>query len=209
MSDFSETLRRLMDDANLTQQEVAIALGISQRAVSGWLQGSKPRSGKMRRLADFFDVPVEVLEGKAPMPEAKSNELDEPKAVYGRLQALPKGDVSGFAALIESMPESDFKDRMIDSVFKGVTDAIFAVAEEEIELSSDLAKALTRKDFDVSSLADRFETYRMRQANTAKLAEALNASAGLDLPIPKDADSIKREVIDYLEQRLNGKDRTA
>lgn len=195
-----------MDEANLTQQEVAMALDVSQRAVSGWLQGSEPRSAKRKKLAEFLNVPLEVLEGKQPIEESYPTTVDEPKAVYGKLRSLPDGDISAFTELINSLPDGGFKERIIGSVFKGITDAILKVAEEEVGLSIELAKALTRKDYDLPVLKTRIEDYRLRQKSTSRLARELNRRDDLDLPIPKDVDAIKSEVLEYLESRLRQND---
>ncbi|TVP80444.1 MAG: XRE family transcriptional regulator [Puniceicoccaceae bacterium] len=200
MSDFSQRLSQLMDDGGFTQQAVADALNVSQRAVSGWLAGAKPRTAKLRKLADFFNVPLEVLEGHVPLTSTpQPSRQHDSREVYNELQALPHGDVAGFAALIDSMPEGKFKERMMDSVFKGVTDAVYAVCEEEIALSTEIVKALSRND-DTSALSERLRDYAKRQKNTAMLALELNEAHGLDLPVPRDVGSIKAEVLEIFER---------
>lgn len=46
----------------LNQEELSAALGVSQRAVSGWINGATPHRRNLIRLASFFDVSVETLE---------------------------------------------------------------------------------------------------------------------------------------------------
>lgn len=57
-----ENLRRLREKANLTQQDVAAALGITRSAVSRWESGrKKPSSGRLLRLAKLYGCTVEDL----------------------------------------------------------------------------------------------------------------------------------------------------
>lgn len=86
MSDFSATLRELMDAGDYTQQQVADALGVSHRAVGGWLNGAKPRSSKLKKMAELFHVSLEVLEGTAPRPRTKyQQEWDETNSIIEEL----------------------------------------------------------------------------------------------------------------------------
>jgi len=65
MSLFSAKIRALARRHKLSQEVIAKALNVSQRAVSGWMAedgGSRPRLDKRHDLADFFDVPLEVFE---------------------------------------------------------------------------------------------------------------------------------------------------
>lgn len=67
--DFSERVKRMRAQADMTQADVAEALGLTPRAVGAWESGrSKPRLDKMRELADLFGVSVtELVDGVEPV----------------------------------------------------------------------------------------------------------------------------------------------
>lgn len=62
--DFSQRLKRIMDERHLTNYELAKKLDIHPTTVANWLDGSEPRKKTMAMLADFFGVSEEWLEGK-------------------------------------------------------------------------------------------------------------------------------------------------
>ena len=54
---FSENLKRLMEEQNLTQADVAKSIGVSPQTFNTWVRGiALPRLGKIQRLADYFRV---------------------------------------------------------------------------------------------------------------------------------------------------------
>jgi transcriptional regulator with XRE-family HTH domain len=54
---FSENLKRLMEEQNLTQADVAKSIGVSPQTFNTWVRGiALPRMGKIQRLADYFRV---------------------------------------------------------------------------------------------------------------------------------------------------------
>ena len=60
----SERLNKLMEMNNLTQRELAEALGVSQTAVFSWCSGQKtPRMDKVDKIAEFFNVKRSYLLG--------------------------------------------------------------------------------------------------------------------------------------------------
>lgn len=63
--DFSERVKKLREDAGLTQEELAAKLGVSRPAVGMWEnKRSRPRLDKMNQLSDLFGVPVSELLGE-------------------------------------------------------------------------------------------------------------------------------------------------
>ncbi len=55
-------LKKLREEKNISQQELAIALGITQQAYSRIELGkSKPSLVKAKEIADFFDVSIEEI----------------------------------------------------------------------------------------------------------------------------------------------------
>lgn len=57
-----ETFKKLIDERNITSYKVSKDTGISQTTLSDWKVGkSKPKADKLKILADYFGVPVDVL----------------------------------------------------------------------------------------------------------------------------------------------------
>ena len=58
-----EIYQRLLDEKGLKNSDVSRATGISNMTLSDWKRGvSKPKSDKMKKIADFLGVSVEYLE---------------------------------------------------------------------------------------------------------------------------------------------------
>lgn len=60
-SNFAAKLEELMTEIGLTQAALAKEIGVSQRAVSGWLHGAIPHSRRLAKIASFFGVSVFAL----------------------------------------------------------------------------------------------------------------------------------------------------
>lgn len=61
---FGETLKNLMTDGGVSQQELAKSIGYSQRAVSKWVNGeSEPAESAIRKCALYFGVSSDYLIG--------------------------------------------------------------------------------------------------------------------------------------------------
>lgn len=74
---FAEKIRLLMSNEGLTQDSFAQKFGVSQRAVCGWLNGAMPRPGKIKKIAEYFGVPVNVLtDDSLPLPSEYSAGTD-------------------------------------------------------------------------------------------------------------------------------------
>lgn len=59
---FARNLKKLMEDFNCNQEDIAKICGTSQQAVSEWLAGKKyPRMDKVQALLDHFNIPMTVL----------------------------------------------------------------------------------------------------------------------------------------------------
>jgi transcriptional regulator with XRE-family HTH domain len=51
-----------MNRDGINQTQLSKAIGVKHPSVSGWVSGAKPRKLVLARLADFFGVPVDILE---------------------------------------------------------------------------------------------------------------------------------------------------
>ena len=61
---FKENLIELLKENKLSQQKIAYAIGVSQRAVSKWINGqAEPTAMNIFKLAIYFDVSADYLLG--------------------------------------------------------------------------------------------------------------------------------------------------
>lgn len=62
---FSEILRKLMSEKDISNYRVAKDINVSNTTIANWLNGvSRPNNEKLQKLADYFDVSVDYLIGK-------------------------------------------------------------------------------------------------------------------------------------------------
>ena len=62
---YLDALRSSREKAELSQQDVANALGISQFAVSKWERGDMtPSIERLKELADLYNTSIDVLVGR-------------------------------------------------------------------------------------------------------------------------------------------------
>jgi len=59
---FPEQLRKLLENRNVTQEELAMHLGVARQSVSQWKDGkTMPNIYYLKKISAFFDVPYEYL----------------------------------------------------------------------------------------------------------------------------------------------------
>ena len=74
----SERINRFRKDKNLTQEELANALGVSSQAVSNWERGGYPDITLLPVIARFFEVSIDELMGSERLtPEQLHKEFDK------------------------------------------------------------------------------------------------------------------------------------
>lgn len=57
-----KAFEKLLKEKNTTSYAVSKATGIAPSTFSDWKSGrSKPKADKLKKIADFFEVPVDVL----------------------------------------------------------------------------------------------------------------------------------------------------
>jgi len=62
---FRVTLKKLREDAGLSQAKLAEKLGVSQSAVGMWENGrNNPEHATLQKIADLFGVPIDYLTGR-------------------------------------------------------------------------------------------------------------------------------------------------
>lgn len=65
---FSDRLRTLRAERNLTQKDVYTALGVSPIVYQRYEYGKAPAFDKLIALADYFDVSLDYLVGRSDDP---------------------------------------------------------------------------------------------------------------------------------------------
>ncbi len=64
MTLFAIRLKNLRDENNITQIELASAIGVNQSAIALWERGkSEPTASNIKAAAEFFDVSADYLLG--------------------------------------------------------------------------------------------------------------------------------------------------
>lgn len=90
MSEFYRRLRQLRGERQLTQQELADALGISKSSVNMYERGERePGLDLLEKIAGFFGVDVDDLLGLRPQQEDRSRER-RLRMVARRAAGLPQ-----------------------------------------------------------------------------------------------------------------------
>ncbi len=60
-----ETIKELRKEKNLSQQNLADVIGVSQKAIDYWEKDvNEPKASYIVKLADFFDVSTDYLLGR-------------------------------------------------------------------------------------------------------------------------------------------------
>ncbi|MDE5911889.1 MAG: helix-turn-helix domain-containing protein [Clostridia bacterium] len=60
-----EVIKELRTERDLSQQKLAEAIGVSQKAIDYWERGiNEPKASYIARLADFFEVSCDYLLGR-------------------------------------------------------------------------------------------------------------------------------------------------
>ncbi|WP_160198120.1 helix-turn-helix domain-containing protein [Senegalia massiliensis] len=78
---FTENLKKLRNERNLTQGELAQKIEVSRTTIASYEQGwGRPSQKSMVKLAEFFDVSIEYLKG-ATIPD-ETKEIVESKNKY-------------------------------------------------------------------------------------------------------------------------------
>lgn len=89
-----DNIRRLRESRNMTQDELAKALGVTRPAVTQWESGwSKPRMGTVEKIAGYFGVSItEIIEGSRDIPVSASGDATVPLVTLGSVHAGPLSD---------------------------------------------------------------------------------------------------------------------
>ena len=102
-----DNIKKLREERNLTQAQLADVLGLTRPAITQWESGwSTPRMGMIEKLAEFFDVPKSVIidgDVVASIPGARpARGVPTVKVpLVGRVHAGPAGEPDVYEELDE------------------------------------------------------------------------------------------------------------
>lgn len=92
---FYKRFIELCNSRGVTPSYVGLQVGVSKAAVSGWKNGSSPRDTQIKKIADYFGVPVSYFSEEAPETEKApmSNDIGEENILrmYRSLSTEEKG----------------------------------------------------------------------------------------------------------------------
>lgn len=74
---FYKRFIELCNSRGVTPSYVGLQVGVSKAAVSGWKNGSSPRDTQMKKIADYFGVPVSYFSEEAPKEKETASALNE------------------------------------------------------------------------------------------------------------------------------------
>ena len=70
MNDFAKRLRIIRKKKGLTQKQLAVEVGVSERGIQSYEIGERnPAFDQLITLADYFDVSIDYLVGRTDNPE--------------------------------------------------------------------------------------------------------------------------------------------
>jgi len=89
---FWERFKVLCESAGMTPNGVAKKIGLSSATVTYWSKGTKPTYESIKRVADFFNVPIESLMGNDDaQPQAAESSLNaEARSLIDDVELLHK-----------------------------------------------------------------------------------------------------------------------
>lgn len=66
MKEFGQTLITLRKECKISQQKLAISIGVTQQCISEWEKGNmEPTLSNLVKLSDYFEVSIDYLAGKS------------------------------------------------------------------------------------------------------------------------------------------------
>lgn len=97
---FYDNLKRLCYENGESMNSVAKAIGMGSSMVTGWNQGSIPRKGTLKKIADHFGVTVDYLLSDEAVTPSKWDSKKE-TSEYGTLSSQEKQIIDMYRELTE------------------------------------------------------------------------------------------------------------
>lgn len=111
---FADRLRYYLKIKNMTQVELAEAVGVSQATVSFWCNGTKiPRPNKILDIANVFGIELNDLvedRGPARIDQAKQELFEKRKTLFDLSAKATARDLDVTISLIKALTENDQHD---------------------------------------------------------------------------------------------------
>ena len=126
---FKDSLKKLREEKNLSQEVFARAMGIAQSTVGNWESGTRmPNIEMTQKVADFFNVSVDYLIGRKDISIQDSSIQDSP-AQDNYIQENER-----YQEIIEKTTQALFfddeiSDRDKETIFKNISDAFWKSRE--------------------------------------------------------------------------------
>jgi len=117
----SENLNRLLEERNITQQELAEYIGVTQASVSNWCKGIKmPRMDKIDKICQYLDVERSALlkdsiEYKYYLDSAAAKvaeelyKRDDLRVLFDAARDVSEEDIRYVATLLEKLKQKEGK----------------------------------------------------------------------------------------------------
>lgn len=111
MAKFNEVLKELRTSKNVTQAELAKAIGVSASTIGMYESGERePNFETEEKLADYFNVSLDALRGKEDIQKTPSQIIME-GILSGKYQKLTKPNqarwMSYYQALLDSQEDEE------------------------------------------------------------------------------------------------------
>ena len=123
---FTETIKKLRNDRDKNQSEIAEAVGLKTNTYQAYERGvAEPKIETLCKLADFYGVSTDFLLGRAADADSKSAELEKLDRIA---DTLPPEDVAVLLVVAErfkakSAPQPMQEAQTLETISEAVDDA--------------------------------------------------------------------------------------
>lgn len=95
MSEFSKLIHAAMSARGVGQKELALAMGVTQQAVSEWVSGGVQKPKAWKKIADFLDIPIDEAQRAVDTPLDAAPSARNPAPNAGKVLPLRPAPVPG------------------------------------------------------------------------------------------------------------------
>ena len=85
---FYDIVNNLCKERKTSITRMAEAVGLSNAAPTSWRRGSVPKLGTVKKIAEYFDVPVEYLLGEEVEKDNKKTPTQKGEREYSDLELI-------------------------------------------------------------------------------------------------------------------------
>ena len=102
---FSDRLKKLRDENNVSQFDLSNYLGISQQALSKWEnEKTEPDNESLVKIANYFNVSIDYLLGNSESKQIeKPYDNDLEKVLFSKAKDLSDSDKKAVLGIIEAL----------------------------------------------------------------------------------------------------------